>query len=486
MSFPKHFLWGGSISASQAEGAWNEDGKSPVQIDYALCGIDHSIRKIRYQLDDHSVQEGHQYMYLPAGAMYLTEENTYYPNHKGIDFYHRYEEDLNLMAGMGFNVFNTSISWARIYPQGLAGGVNPKGVAFYHKVFETCVKLGMEPVITLHKYDDPVSLEYQFGGWKNRRMIEEYVGFASFCFREFTEVKRWITFNELNILQAITTLPDTNADAQVRYTELHHQIVAAAKSVIAAKEINPMLQVGIMIAGHCIYPLTSDPQDVLAAYRMFQEQFCYCGDATLRGSYPSFAEALWKKEGVTVEVTDEDKAVMKQGTADFLAFSYYMSTTVTTHKDGGDEVSGNLSHGVRNPYLEYSDWGWAMDPTGFRYFLNVVYDRYQKPLLDVENGLGAIDTVAEDGRIHDDYRIDYHREHILAMKAAVEEGVDLFGYTTWAPIDLISFSTGEISKRYGFIYVDLDDQGNGSLKRIKKDSYDWFKKVIASNGEDVI
>lgn len=479
MSFPENFLWGGSISATQAEGAWDEGGKSPVQVDYGDPGTTSSIRRIHYRKADGTRGTMTQFEHLPEGASYELFDDVRYTNHTAIDFYHRYKEDIALFAEMGFKTFNTTISWARIYPRGTEGGVNKEGLAFYRGVFEECRKYGIDPVITLYKYDEPTYFDEAFGGWKDRRMIDEFAAFAKTCFIEYKDlVNKWLTFNEINVLAYIQ-------HGAALYTELHHQMVAAARAVKAAHEIDPNIKVGCMVAGLCSYPLTCDPEDVIANYEQFQDGFCYYADTMVRGHYPPYAPRIWKKAGVSLNITEQDKADLLEGKADFLAFSYYSSTVTTTHRDELERTAGNLSGGVKNPYLKASDWGWQMDAVGFRYFLHVLNDRYQVPLFDVENGLGAYDTVESDGSVHDDYRIAYLRDHIRNMKQAVEEGVNLFGYTTWGPIDLVSFSTGQMDKRYGFIYVDRNDKGEGDLHRSKKDSFYWYKKVIASNGEDL-
>ena len=483
MAFPKGFLWGTSISAEQAEGAWNEGGKSPVQIDYATAGSTSAMRQIWYLNEDGTRGSMPLWSHLPKGAKYQIFDDLHYTNHTACDFYHHWEEDLDLFAEMGFTTFNTSIAWSRIYPYGVQGGVNKEGVEFYRKVFTRARELGMDPVITLYKYDEPVWFEETYGGWTNRAMIDEFVEFARVCFTEYKGlINKWMGFNEINILLAFGV---DKQNGQTRFEELHNQIIASAKTVLLAHEIDPAMKVGCMLCGLCSYPLTPDPEDVLANSEYFQEIFCYSGDAMLRGAYPNFAKRIWKKYGVTLNISEEDAELMKKGVSDFLGFSYYMSNCITTHSDA-EESAGNMQMGSKNPYLKASDWGWQIDPTGYRYFLNLIYDRYNKPLFDVENGLGAFDQVEEDGRIRDSYRTDYHRAHLKALRAAVtEDGVDIFGYTTWAGLDLVSAGTGQMEKRYGMIYVDMDDRGNGTLKRIRKDSFYYIQKAYKSNGEDL-
>ena len=485
MSFPNGFLWGGSISAAQVEGGWDEGGKSPVQVDYAGPDAGIGFRPVYYRAVDGSKGVMRQFDRLPEGASYELFGDVSYTNHDATDFYHHWREDLALFAEMGFTTFNTTVSWARIYPHGVAGGVNQEGVEFYRQVFAEARRLGMDPVITLYKYDEPVYFEETYGGWDNRAMIDEFVAFARTCFTEYRGlVDKWITFNEINVLMMF------DPEDPRRIEETHNQMVASAKSVLAAHEVDPALRVGCMIAGQCFYPYTCDPADVLANQQTMQERFFYCADTMVRGRYPSWAKRVQALHGaVDFACSEEDAKTLAAGKVDFMAFSYYSSAITTTHELKAEEVAGNLSTSVKNPYVKASEWGWQMDPTGFRYFLNVMNDRYDVPLFDVENGLGAIDEpVTEDGdlRIHDSYRIDYLRDHIVNLKAAIEEdGIDIFGYTTWGPIDLVAFTTGQIKKRYGFIYVDRHDDGTGDFKRYRKDSFFWYQRVIATNGEDL-
>ncbi|MBO7676414.1 MAG: glycoside hydrolase family 1 protein, partial [Erysipelotrichaceae bacterium] len=438
MSFRKDFLWGGSISAAQAEGAWNEGGKAPIQVDYGDVGSSSGARHIVYRTKQGN--KGHQVQFnrLPEGGEYADFDDVIYSNRTGIDFYHRYKEDIALFGQMGMKVFNTSISWARVFPEGMEGKANEEGVAYYHDLFKECLKHNIQPFVTLSKYDEPLILEKKYGGFENRKMIDEFVHFASFCFEEFREVKLWVTFNEINVL----TVARRDKDV---YQALHNQMVAASIAVQKGHMIDPENRIGCMVAGQCIYPYTCDPSDVMKAYKQFQDSFAYCADTMVKGKYPSFAQRLWKEKDLVLQISEEDKEDLKKGKADFLAFSYYNSSVATTH-EAQDEVLGNLSSGVKNPYLDISDWGWQMDPKGFKYWLHFLNDRYDVPLFDIENGLGAYDEVT-DGKVHDQYRIDYLKNHVANMKEAVEEGVDLFGYTVWTPIDVVSFVSGQMDKR---------------------------------------
>ena len=493
-TFAKGFLWGGDISATQIEGGWDEGGKSPVETDY-MVGVtrDEPFRYGFYRTEDGT--EGTMQLYsgtLPKGAKMIFKEGYEYPNHVASDFYHHWKEDLGMLAEMGFTALNITISWARIFPSGVEAGVNPEGVQYYKDVLTECNRLGMEPICTLYKYDMPFFYVSDWGGWSNRKLIDEYIEFARVCFSEFKGLSHhWVTFNELNILKAtLDTAPNlTQADKQRIFEEMHNQLVASARAVQLAHKIDADNLVGCMLAGFFAYPLTADPADQLYVQKYVQDCLYYSGDVMVRGEYPSFAGRLWDEYGVDLKVSDEDAATLKAGTVDFLPFSYYFTNVFTTHELADAEKSSNATlGGAKNPYVEATPWGWEIDPVGFKVALHTLHDHYYgTPLLVVENGMGTFDKLEEDGTIHDDYRIAYHRAHIQNMREAVAEGVDLLGYTMWSCIDLITASTGEMRKRYGFIYVDAADDGspNGTYKRYRKDSFFWYKKVCESNGEDL-
>ena len=484
MSFKKDFYWGGATAANQCEGAWNVDGRGPALTDVTTGGSYKEQRKVTYVNSDGS----HGYLTrgekLPEGAHYAVLDECLYPNHDGIDFYHHYKEDITLFAEMGFKMFRMSISWSRLYPTGLEEKPNEKGVEFYRNVFKELRKHDIEPLVTLWHFDTPLYLEEHLGDWKNKELIPLFEKYVTTCFNEYKGlVKYWLTFNEINnTINFISHGAD--ADYQTAFQHLHNQFVASAKAVKIGHSVDPENKIGCMICGITYYPFTCDPDDILANRYRWEEGIFYCGDVQCFGEYPTYAKRLWKQHNVTLDITDEELEILKEGTVDMYTFSYYMSTNVTTHKDG-EKVGGNMTFGIKNPYLQYSDWGWATDAKGLRYYLEMIYDRYKRPLMVVENGLGAYDTVEQDGSIHDPYRIDYLREHIKQMKIAVEDGVDLIAYTTWGCIDLVSAGTGEMRKRYGFIYVDKNDDGTGSYARSKKDSFYWYKKVIESNGEEL-
>lgn len=463
MGFPKGFLWGGAVAANQCEGAYLEDGKGLSVPDMLLGGDVNTPRT-----------------FLPK-----TDPEAFYPSHEAVDFYHHYKEDIALLKEMGFKMFRLSISWSRIYPTGEEEKPNQAGLDFYRNVFTELRNAGIEPLVSIWHFDTPLALEEKYGDWLDRKYIALYEKYVTTIFNEYKGlVKYWLTFNEIN--NTINFLPDNASDEayQEAYQHLHYQFVASARAVQIGHQIDPENKIGCMICGITYYPLTSDPEDILFNRSKWEKGIFYCGDVQCKGKYPTYAKRLWKEHNVKLDITEQDLEELKKGTVDMYTFSYYMSQAVTTHEND-DAVSGNMSFGVRNPYLEYSDWGWALDPKGLRYYLEMIYDRYEKPLMVVENGLGAYDTVEEDGSIHDNYRIEYYRAHIEEMAKAIEDGVDLIGYTTWGCIDLVSAGTGEMRKRYGFIYVDKHDDGSGTMKRSRKDSFYWYKKVIASQGEDL-
>lgn len=489
MAFPKNFLWGGATAANQCEGGWNEGGKGMTKVDTELAGSLKLPRMATYSMPDGTIGKGASlFEPLPKEAKRVVLDGEFYPNHEAIDFYHRYKEDIALFAEMGFKIFRMSIAWSRIFPKGIEEEPNQEGLDFYRNVFLELKKYNIEPLVTLLHSDTPLYLEEELGGWSNRELIHHFDRYSEVVFKEYKDlVKYWLTFNEINSLTLTLDFFREKPSKEVynnHYQALHHQFVASARAVKRAHEINPEYKVGCMIAGICTYPLTCDPLDVLAAQKKREDNIYYCGDVMVRGEYPYYAQRIWKEKDITLDITDEDIKDLKEGTVDIYTFSYY-SSNCTTGYDVEKTDRGNISLGIKNPKLTFSEWGWALDPTGLRYYLNEIYGRYQIPVMVVENGLGAVDELTEDEKIHDEYRISYVKEHVKAMAGAFEDGVDLLAYTPWGCIDLISGSTGEMKKRYGFIYVDRDNQGKGSMKRYRKDSFYWYKKVIESNGENL-
>lgn len=480
-AFPEGFLWGGATSANQFEGAWDEDGRGACVADHLTAGA-------------HGVKRAFTREFDP---------DAYYPSHVASDHYHRWEEDLDLMAEMGFSVYRFSISWTRIFPHGDDDQPNQAGLDFYRHIIEGCRSRGMEPFVTLTQYEPPMSLSERWGGWIDRRTIDAFVRYCEVVFREYRGlVTKWLPFVEINLtttpfgeLVGAGILPgdgpyphdetlDTPADRGRRYQALHHMFLGSARAVLLAHEIDPANRVGCMMAtGPASYPLTCNPPDVMANLQVLQRDAWFCPDVQVRGRYPSYMRRYFAEQGIQVEMVSGDEGLLAKGTADFFAYSYYSSYCVSA--SGENTAEGNNGHGVANPYLKASEWGWIVDPVGLRITLNEVWDRYQLPVYIVENGLGAVDVPETDGRVHDPYRIEYLRRHIEQMREAVTDGVDLRGYMTWGCIDLISESTGQMSKRYGFVYVDRDDEGNGTLARARKDSFDWYRHVIACNGVDL-
>ena len=487
MSFPEGFLWGGATAANQYEGGYISGGKGLATADVITDGDQHTPRKITIELEDGTKKAINRFEDLPKGAKAYIDENIYYPSHVATDFYNHYKEDIALMAEMGFKCFRMSINWSRIFPNGDNKIPNEEGLKFYDDVFDELLKYGIEPVVTINHFDIPLNLAIEYDGWLNRKTIGFFERYCETIFNRYkNKVKYWMTFNEVNFLRDYTTLGITEAsNLQRQQQAIYNLLLSSAKVVILGHKINPEFKIGLMVANILFYPETCNPNDVIKTMELDRGFKDFYLDVQVRGYYPSYKLKELERLNITLEKEDEDDEILKAGTVDYIAFSYYNSGVVSTKEDK-NKTGGNQLGGVKNPYLEESQWGWPIDPQGIRIVLNRLYDKYQKPLMIVENGLGAIDNVEENGSINDEYRIDYLRKHIVEMKKAVEyDGVDLMGYTPWGCIDLVSASTGEMSKRYGFIYVDFDDEGNGTMDRSKKKSFDWYKQVIASNGEDL-
>lgn len=464
------FLWGGAIAANQCEGAYLDGGKGLSIVDILPSG------KERWEA-------------LSNFDKTIKTNYTYYPSHEGIDFYHRYKDDIKLFKELGFKCLRTSISWSRIFPNGDEKEANEEGLKFYDNLFDELIANGIEPVVTINHFDTPLGLCKNYGGWRNRKLIEFYTNYCETIFKRYNnKVKYWITFNEINMILHIPlfagiSFKDKENKDQVKYQSAHYQLVASALATKIAKEINPKNKIGCMLAAGQVYPNTCHPNDILQSQIKNRENYLFI-DVQAKGYYPSYVERIFKEKNISLEITEEDKKVLAENTVDYVAFSYYSSRLTSADPEVMKSIkNGNAFATLPNKYLKESQWGWTIDPVGLRITMNELYDRYNKPLFIVENGLGAVDKVEEDGSINDDYRIDYLRQHIVQMKEAIKDGVDLAGYTPWGCIDLISASTGQMSKRYGFIYVDRDDKGNGTLERSKKKSFEWYKEVISSNGE---
>lgn len=476
MTFPKNFLWGGALAAHQFEGGVLETSKGLSVADVMTAGA-HGVPRV-----------------ITDGVL----EGNYYPNHVGIDFYHRYKEDIAMFADLGFKCFRTSIAWSRIFPNGDETEPNEEGLQFYDNVFDELLKYGIEPVITLSHFEMPYHIAKEYGGFMNRQTVDFFVKFAEVVFRRYKDkVKYWMTFNEINNqmnyhndifgwTNSGAHFGDYENPEEAMYICGHHTLLASALAVKVGKKINPDFLIGNMIAMVPIYPFSCRPEDILLASQAMHDRWFFC-DVQVRGHYPAYALKMFERKGFNIQITEEDKAILANGKVDYIGFSYYMTNVVDSQKEMADlskTIEASNPYNVKNPFIKESDWGWAIDPIGLRYALNQFYERYELPLFIVENGFGAIDVKEEDGSVHDQYRIDYLKSHIQEMEKAInEDGVELMGYTPWGCIDCVSFTTGEMKKRYGFIYVDRNNDGSGTLERSKKDSYDWYKQVTASNGE---
>jgi 6-phospho-beta-glucosidase len=471
-SFPNGFLWGGAVAANQCEGGYLEGNKGLATIDVVPVGKD------RFPV------------MLGKMKMFECDNEHYYPSHEAIDFYYNYKEDIALLAEMGFKTFRLSIAWTRIFPNGDDASPNEEGLKFYDNVFDECKRYGIEPLVTIAHFDVPMNLVKTIGGWKNRKMVDYYIKYCKVIFNRYREkVRYWLTFNEINMLihlpfvGAGLVFEEGEDEQAIKYQAAHHQLVASAKATKIAHEINPDFKIGCMLAAGNTYANTCAPQDVWKSMEKDRENYLFI-DVQSRGEYPNYAKKMFERMNIEIRVEYGDEEILKENTVDFISFSYYSSRLTSADPEINAETAGNVFATLKNPYLNASEWGWQIDPLGLRITLNSLYDRYQKPLFIVENGLGAVDSADENGNIADDYRIEYLRDHIKAMKDAVnEDGVELIGYTTWGCIDLVAASTGQMKKRYGFIYVDKDDDGNGTLERRRKKSFYWYKEVISSNGE---
>lgn len=472
---PDTFLWGGAVAAHQVEGGWNEGGKGVSIVDVLTAGS-HGVDRI--------ITDGIQ-------------DGFYYPNHEAVDFYHRYKEDIKLFAEMGFKCFRTSIAWTRIFPNGDEETPNEEGLKFYDDLFDELLKYGIQPVVTLSHFEMPYHLVKKYGGWKNRKVIDFFVKYSLTVMERYkNKVKYWMTFNEINNQKNYkyplfgytcsgVIFEDYENPEECMYQVVHHELIASAMIVKEGHKINPDFQIGCMIACVPLYPYSCHPEDMMYSALAMHDRYLF-GDVHVRGEYPSYILKEWERKGFSIKQEKDDAEILKQGKVDFVGLSYYMTNAVKANNivegNGLDGFPGSVS----NPYVKKSDWGWQIDPIGLRYALNLLYERYQKPLFIVENGFGAIDKIDDDGNINDDYRIEYLKAHIEEMKKAVIlDGVDLMGYTPWGCIDCVSFTTGEMQKRYGMIYVDRDNQGNGTLERKRKKSFYWYKKVISSNGQEL-
>ena len=483
MQLPETFLWGGATADFQFEGGYGQGGRGLTTHDFETDGNQVNPRGITYRLPDGTTGRARSSFFfadpLPEGAVPCLLDDEYYPSHQAVDHYHHWREDLELLAGMHMNVYRFSICWSRIFPTGLEEEPNEEGIAFYERIIDACLELGMQPLVTIHHDELPFELAERYDGWSGRETIEAYVRYCRVLFERFGgKVRYWLTFNEINAVRGYASCGTHASDDDTHYNAVHNMFLASARAVALGHELMDDPMFGAMYAFSAFYPTTCKPEDVFAQMQKRRQSF-YFIDTMVRGHYPSFAPQIWRDKGISLRIEPGDEETLAAGPLDFVSISYYRSNTICAESPRLHEVMG----GEGNPHLESTPWGWPIDALGLRYVLGELSDRYEKPVFVVENGMGAIDVADENGYVEDDYRIDYLRDHLRClMQAVLEDGVRCLGYTMWAPIDLVSLSTGEMAKRYGFVYVDMDDKGNGTLRRTKKKSYDWMAEVIATRG----
>ncbi len=478
--FPKNFLFGGAISACQAEGGWNEDGRTLT--------IPDIVKKIRPEERKTFNQATITKEDVEKGKVGPVSD---YPKRWGIDFYHTYKEDIKLMKEMGFKVFRFSIALSRVFPNLDEEEPNPKALEYYDNLIDCVIDNGMEPLVTMSHFDPPIAIIDKYGGWYNRKMIDIFFKYSKILLdRYHDKVKYWLPFNEINAavlapFKGVAVLNDEEDYENKCWNSAHNQFVAAAKTVKYGHEHYPECRFGCMVAYMECYPYSCDPRDVLFTNQYDEMTNLVFLDVQAKGKYPYFAHKYFKDHNVTLNIEQDDESILKEGIVDWVGYSYYQSNVQSYSQIGKTVINGNLKGGLKNKYLTANDWGWQIDPVGLRILTNKLYDRYNKPLFVLENGIGMIESLDEENKIHDSYRIDYLREHLKALKDSIDDGCEVLGYTWWGPIDLISSGTSEMAKRYGFIFVDQDDEGNGSKKRYKKDSFDYYKHIIETSGEEL-
>lgn len=474
---PDDFLWGGAIAANQAEGAFDSGGKGLSIAD---------IHKLEENSSNEELQKKqHNGITTEEIKQNAADKTGNYPKRRGIDFYHSYPEDLELLAEMGFKTFRTSIDWTRIFPNGDEEKPNEEGLKFYDQLINKVVELGMEPVISMLHYETPLHIAIEYGGWNNPKVVDLFVKYAQTILDRFSDrVKYWIVINQINLIGAepfnSTAIPRDTVEnyEEAMYQGVHNQFVASALIQKYAKERYPSCQIGTMSSIVHVYPYSSHPKDNLLAFQKNRMEYFFT-DVQFNGEYPQYMLNYFEENHIDIVITEEQRHLLKHYPMDYLAVSYYYTNT---GKYGENDLS-QMSV-TPNPSLEVSPWGWAIDPDGFYITLSSYWDRYHKPILIAENGIGMYDQL-EDGQVHDPYRIDYYREHLSAMKKAMRDGAHIIGFCAWGPIDIISCSSAQMSKRYGFIYVDYDNEGNGTGRRIKKDSFEWYKRIIETNGNSL-
>lgn len=468
--FPKDFLWGGAVAANQIEGAFDVGGKG-------LCIAD--INEFKGDLPPEKREN--KEMSLAEVNQLLNKENGNFPKRYSIDFYHHYKEDIQLLAGLNIKSFRTSFNWARIFPNGDESEPNEEGLKFYDNLIDELLKYGIEPLMTISHYEMPLNIAIQYNGWYNRKTMDMFTKYCEVLFKRYKDkVKYWILVNQINLIHIESFnhlgIPSDRVDnlMEAKYQGLHNELVACARAVKIGKEINPNFQLGVMASYGIPYPETGSSEDNLAALKYSQQEY-YVTDMAVNGEIPYYMYRFYEDNDLNIEIIEQDKEDLKN-TVDYVSFSYYYTSNINSQSQGR----------FHNSHIKVTnDWGWGMDPLGLRIALNQYYDRYHLPIIISENGMGFYEKMNEDGTVHDDYRINYIKEHIMQIKEAIHDGVNVIGYYPWGPIDLVSCSSSEMEKRYGFIYVDLDNELKGTGKRSLKDSYYWYQKVIASNGEEL-
>lgn len=483
--FPKGFLWGGATAANQIEGGWNEGGRGPAAGDFAI----HLPKELRSKINGEMSKDVNVKQIERIEA---NPENFNLAKRRGVDFYHHYKEDIALMAEMGFSVFRMSISWSRIYPNGDDAEPNEEGLKFYDDVFDELHKYGIEPLVTLDHFDVPLNLIKKYSGFKSRETIDCFAKYCETVFKRYKgKVKYWLTFNEINCVltnpykcSGVLLNDQSERTYELVYNVSHNQFVASAKAVILAHEIDPEMKVGCMLCRLENYAASTKPEDVLQT--VFEDHFnFFYTDVQAKGEYPYYIHRFFKDHDIKINMEPGDLDILKKGKVDFISISYYMSYVAEYKNQEIQEPTGSLVAVIKNPNLKMSEAGWPIDPVGFRIALNRIYDRYGLPIFIAENGLGSTDHPDENGYVRDDDRIEYMKGHVREMREAIADGVDVFGYAWWGPMDLVSSGTSEISKRYGMIGIDADNEGNGTYNRFKKKSFYYYKKLIASNGADL-
>ena len=472
MNLPKGFLWGGAIAAHQAEGAWKVEGKGLSIADVMTAG-------------DNTKN-------IPRRITEGLKPDKNYPNHRGVEFYENYKKDIALFKEMGIKALRTSIVWTRIFPDGDDDAPNEKGLKFYDNLFDELLNNGIEPIVTLSHFEMPYAIYDKYGGFANRKVIECFVRFAETCFERYkNKVRYFMTFNEINnqadicehhLWQEGAIRPKKGDDMEyLMYQSSVYELIASATAVKVAREISSNIKIGCMVSMGPVYPASSDPNDNFKALVTMNYKHWWT-DVHVRGEIPNLIRKLWKRKGYNIDITDDDLKVLKEGTVDYIAMSYYSSNTIKYNLDNNNyEYRKDIDY-VENDFLAKTDWGWNIDPLGLRYSLNFLYDRYRLPIMVAENGIGAYDKIENDGSINDDYRIDFLRAHISEVIDAVKlDGIEVIGYMVWTPIDVVSASTGEYDKRYGLIYVDISNDGKGTFRRLRKKSFYWYKNVIGGN-----